>query len=66
MICHLADTDPEKLTVLSAYVVILVPHGDQTHNLGVASIMLYQLSPTGLTIYKLILNDTIFPFQLTS
>ena len=38
---------PERLTVVSAYIFILVPRGIWTHNPGVASTMLYQLSYTG-------------------
>ena len=43
----LEDANPEQFTVVSAYIFILVPHGNQTPNLGIASTMLYQMSYKG-------------------
>ena len=43
---------PEQLTAISAYIFILVPCGNQTHNPGSASTMLYQLSHTGPSIQR--------------
>jgi hypothetical protein len=43
---HLADAFyPERLTVVSAYMFILVPCGNLTHNPGVASAMILPSEP---------------------
>ena len=42
---------PERLTVVSAYIFVLVPHGNRTHNPGVARAMLYQLELHGATTH---------------
>ena len=48
---------PDRPTVLSAYIFILVPHGNRNHNPGVASSMLYQLSHAGPCGYQTFCYD---------